>query len=80
MLKRAIMRAVPIVPFRHKRPVNNELVLVLAQLLKEAQTGELVAMAYVAKNRFDGCSADAVGPSPEICLGLARQLADKLAE
>lgn len=69
-----------IVPFPKVRPrANATLVLTLAQLLKEAQAGELQAMAYVAKNVRDGCSADSIG-SMHTCISLVESLLDLISK
>ena len=63
-----------IVQFKALRPgVNRALVLALAQLLSEAQAGELTALAYVACTRREGCSADAIGTHKD-ALKLAEDL------
>lgn len=66
-----------IVPIRR---VNKALVLALAQLLSEAQAGELDCLAYVACNRRTGRSADAFGQVEPRCLEAAEALVDHLIQ
>lgn len=58
---------------RIKRISNKALVLALAQLLQEAQSGELESFAYIARDRRGHCSADSIGPTGH-CHGMALAL------
>lgn len=58
---------------RIKAPKNKALVLALAQLLQEAQSGELESFAYIARDRRGTCTADSIGPTGH-CPGMALAL------
>lgn len=78
LIETALTCRTMIVPFRRIPKVNQELILVLAQLLHEAQIGTLKGIAYVAKSSNDDCSSDAIGESVECCVALTKSLLERL--
>ena len=66
-----------IVPLRR---IDKAMVLALAQLLAEAQAGELECLAYVAGSRRSGHSADVFGPIEGKCATAAQDLLELIQQ